>query len=48
MSIDRDIRGSPRSRSLNLSLPISSSRSMSGVHLWANISDALAIGQNCP
>jgi hypothetical protein len=41
-------RGTPRWMSLKVCEPNSSSRTTSGVHLVAKISDALATGQNWP
>ncbi len=46
-SIDRDINGTPRWRSLKCVLPASNSRTTSGVHRSATTSAAFAIGQNC-
>ena len=46
-SSEREIPGSPRSISLKRWLPRMSSRTMSGVHRSARISDARATGQYC-
>ena len=46
-SIDRDIAGTPRAKSLNVCAPSIRLRTINGVHRSARISDARAIGQYC-